>query len=104
MLLLPPAELRDMSKKADAEKAQQEHAVAAMDSIEAAARKQYEADQAAAQAQAGKWVWHEGSGYYYNATHRWAMQRGHYTRNLRGSAVAAGRLSTCMQSGWISVG
>jgi hypothetical protein len=68
LLLLP--ELRDMSKKADAEKQQQEHAVASMDKIEAAARKQYEADQAAAQAQAGKWVWHEGSGYYYNATHR----------------------------------
>jgi hypothetical protein len=59
-----------MSKKADAEKQQQEHAVASMDKIEAAARKQFEADQAAAQAQAGKWVWHEGSGYYYNATHR----------------------------------
>ncbi|KAF6262025.1 hypothetical protein COO60DRAFT_1699474 [Scenedesmus sp. NREL 46B-D3] len=63
--------LRDMSKKADAEKQQQEHAVAAMDTIEAAARKQYEADQAAATAQAGKWAWHEGSGYYYNAAHRW---------------------------------
>jgi hypothetical protein len=66
-----------MSKKADAEKQQQEHAAAAMDTIEAAACKQYEADQAAAQAQAGKWVWHEGSGYYYNATHRWVVSVKH---------------------------
>eukprot|EP00878_Enallax_costatus_P038951 GHUV01044455.1.p1 GENE.GHUV01044455.1~~GHUV01044455.1.p1 ORF type:complete len:253 (+),score=70.32 GHUV01044455.1:439-1197(+) len=65
------AELREMSRKADAEKRQTEQAAATMDSIEAAARKQYEADQAAAQAQAGKWVWNADSGYYYNATHRW---------------------------------
>lgn len=60
-----------MSRKADAEKNQKQQAAATMDSIEAAARKQYEADQAAAQAQAGTWVWNADSGYYYNAVHRW---------------------------------
>lgn len=63
-------ELRDMSKKADAEKQEKERTAATLDSIEAAARKQFEADQAAAEAQAGKWVWNESSGYYYNAMYR----------------------------------
>eukprot|EP00879_Flechtneria_rotunda_P014400 GHRR01015047.1.p1 GENE.GHRR01015047.1~~GHRR01015047.1.p1 ORF type:complete len:235 (+),score=81.12 GHRR01015047.1:149-853(+) len=63
--------LRDMSRRADAEKSEKARAAATMDSIEQAARKQYEADQQAAQEQAGKWVWNEGSGYYYNAKHNW---------------------------------
>eukprot|EP00879_Flechtneria_rotunda_P006873 GHRR01007218.1.p6 GENE.GHRR01007218.1~~GHRR01007218.1.p6 ORF type:complete len:106 (+),score=36.63 GHRR01007218.1:149-466(+) len=62
--------LRDMSRRADAEKSEKARAAATMDSIEQAARKQYEADQQAAQEQAGKWVWNEGSGYYYNAKHK----------------------------------
>ncbi len=43
------AEIRDMTKRADAEKAQETAAASAMESIEAAARKQYEADKKAAQ-------------------------------------------------------
>eukprot|EP00775_Hariotina_reticulata_P005007 gene5007-5248_t len=63
--------LRDMSRKADAEKRGKEQAAAAMDNIEQLAREQYEKDQQAAKAQAGNWVWNESSGYYYNALHRW---------------------------------
>lgn len=66
----PGAELREMSKKADTEKATQAAAVAAMDRIEAAAKQQYEADQKEAAAAAGSWVWDDASGYYYNAMHR----------------------------------
>jgi hypothetical protein len=65
------AELREMSRKADAEKRGKEQATAAMDSIEKAAKEQFEKDQQAAKAQAGSWVWNESSGYYYNALHRY---------------------------------
>jgi hypothetical protein len=61
-----------MSRKAATEKAEKEAASAAMDAIEAAARKQYEADTAAAAAAMGSWSWTAESGYYYNAVHRCA--------------------------------
>eukprot|EP00877_Chromochloris_zofingiensis_P009045 jgi/Chrzof1/4394/Cz14g11150.t1 len=63
--------LRDMAKKADAQKAEEKSAAATMNSIEEAARKQFEKDQEAAAAIAGKWVWDEASVYYYNELHRW---------------------------------
>lgn len=67
-----PAELRDMSRKADAEKKEKEQAAAAIDDIEKAARERFDADQRAAQEAAGRWDWVEDSQYYYNAKHRCA--------------------------------
>jgi hypothetical protein len=61
-----------MSRKADAEKKEKEQAAAAIDDIEKAARKGFEADQKAAREAAGKWTWVEDSQYYYNAKHRCA--------------------------------
>lgn len=69
-------ELRDMAKKADAQKAEEKSAAATMNSIEEAARKQFEKDQEAAAAIAGKWVWDEASVYYYNELHRCAATAG----------------------------
>jgi hypothetical protein len=62
-----------MSRKADAEKQEEEQAAAAIDGIERKAKERYEADQRAAAEQAGKWEWVEASGYYYNAKHRWVL-------------------------------
>jgi hypothetical protein len=59
-----------MAKKADAEKKQEKDALASMEAIEAKAREKFAADEAAAKAAAGSWVWDAGSGYYYNEVHR----------------------------------
>jgi hypothetical protein len=64
-----------MSRKADTEKKEKEAAAAAISSIEAKAQQRFEADQAAAQEAAGKWVWMPDSQYYYNAKHRWVGAR-----------------------------
>ncbi len=56
---VPPAELRNMRQKADSDKKEAALAEATMSSIEAAAKRQYEKDLAAAQAVAkshGDWV------------------------------------------------
>lgn len=66
-----------MSRKADAEKKEQEQTAAAIGSIEKAAQARFEADQRAAQEAAGKWVWTEDSQYYYNAKYRCADSRLH---------------------------
>ncbi|KAF8062666.1 hypothetical protein HT031_003995 [Scenedesmus sp. PABB004] len=63
--------IRAMSKRADADKKEADAAAEAFEGIEAAAAKQYAADQAAAAAAAGSWEWNAGSQLYYNAKHRW---------------------------------
>mmetsp|Transcript_21125 Transcript_21125/g.46262 ORF Transcript_21125/g.46262 Transcript_21125/m.46262 type:complete len:277 (-) Transcript_21125:385-1215(-) len=63
--------LRDMSKKADAEKKMKADADKAINKIEEAAAKQYEEDLKALQEAVGHWTWDEGAGYYYNEAQRW---------------------------------
>mgnify|MGYP001809925586 CR=1 FL=1 len=72
-----------MSRKADAEKKEKEQAAAAIDDIEKAARKGFEADQKAAQEAAGKWTWVEDSQYYYNAKHRCAGRQAGWQADSR---------------------
>jgi WW domain-binding protein 4 len=62
-----------MGRKADAEKQLAKDTEQAMTKIEEAARKQFERDQAEAEARLGKWVHQPETGYYYNAVHRWAL-------------------------------
>ncbi len=59
-----------MGKKAEREKQQEKDTAAAMVKIEAAAAKQFEKDQAAAEATVGKWVHKPETGYYYNEVQR----------------------------------
>ncbi|CAL8468419.1 g7959 [Coccomyxa elongata] len=70
--------LRQMRQKADSDKKEAVLADKTMSSIEAAAKKQYEKDLAAAKAVAsshGEWVLDEGSGHYYNAAQRYYFSR-----------------------------
>lgn len=62
-----------MGRKNDREKVEAKQAVTAMTHIEAAANRQYAKDQKAEAALVGKWLWDAGSGYYYNAVHRWVL-------------------------------
>jgi hypothetical protein len=75
-----------MAKKADAERKMEKQAAATMDAIEEAAQKQYQADQEAQAAISGRWTWDEGSGYYYNAVHRWVRLQQH-TRQAAGCGM-----------------
>ncbi|KAL4519555.1 hypothetical protein Ndes2526B_g01859 [Nannochloris sp. 'desiccata'] len=72
--------LSDMRQRSDREEKDRVSNERAMANIEAAAKRQYEADKAAEtehrQAQLlGKWELHSDSGYYYNAVHRWYYDR-----------------------------
>ena len=57
------------------------------------AKKQYDADQKAAEAHRkatlGEWVWSSEAGYYYNAVHRW-----YYDTNTCGCSWVAGNWGT----------
>lgn len=67
--------LREMRHAQDREKRDQEHLERAMKSVEAEAKKRYEADKKAEEAHRratlGSWEWNQEAGYYYNALHRW---------------------------------
>ncbi|GBF95665.1 hypothetical protein Rsub_08647 [Raphidocelis subcapitata] len=74
--------LREMAKKADADKIAAKQLAEALGSIEATAAAAYARDQeaaaaaehaaaAAAAAATGVWEWDAASGYYYNEPHRW---------------------------------
>ncbi|KAL3138161.1 hypothetical protein ABBQ38_005388 [Trebouxia sp. C0009 RCD-2024] len=67
--------LRQMRQKQDQEKRDLVESQRSMSSIEAAAQRQYQADLKAAEEskrqRLGEWVKDEGSGYHYNAAHRW---------------------------------
>lgn len=74
--------LREMAKKAEADKREEKQVAEAMGNIEAAAEAAYALDKEAAEAAqraavsaaaeaAGAWDWDEGSSYYYNERHRW---------------------------------
>lgn len=63
------AELHEMGRKADVEKAQAASNEKAMTGIEAKAAKQYQRDLEALRAVSGQWEWDEGSNLYYNERH-----------------------------------
>ncbi|KAL4434242.1 hypothetical protein ABPG75_000683 [Micractinium tetrahymenae] len=67
--------LREMRHAQDREKRDKEHLERAMKSVEAEAKKRYEADKKAEEAHRkatlGSWEWNQEAGYYYNAVHRW---------------------------------
>ncbi len=59
-----------MGKKAEDDAKAKAANEAAMAKIEEAARKRFEADKKAAEAELGVWAWDHGSAYYYNDKHR----------------------------------
>lgn len=77
-----------MGKKAEDDAKAKAANEAAMAKIEEAARKKFEADKKAAEAELGVWAWDHGSAYYYNEKHRRVLRSGAGAGRAQGWAGA----------------